>query len=84
MKKNSLLTEKTILDHPMIARINEDTPLLSTPSEDIARRVGLPLSREREIKISGSTRGKGKTLQFSNDGRTTPPQYREEYSRRYP
>ena len=67
MKKNSLLTEKTILDQSMIARINDDTPLLTTPP-DIARQVGLPLSREREIKISGSIKGLGKTLQFSNDG----------------
>ena len=78
MKKNSLLTEKTILDHPMIARINEDTPSLTAPSEDIARQVGLPLSREREIKISGSTKGLGKTLQFSNEGRVTPDQHLEE------
>ena len=55
----------------MYVRINEDTPPLTTPPEDIARQVGLPLSREREIKISGSTMRLGKTLQFSNDGINT-------------
>jgi len=61
----------------MIAIINEDTPPLTTPPEDIARQVGLPLSREREIKISGSTKGMGKTLQFSNEGRFSPDQHLE-------
>ena len=78
MKKNSLLTEKTILDQSMIANFKEYTPILITPPEDIARQVGLPLSREREIKISGSIKGLGKTLQFSNEGRITPDQHREE------
>ena len=62
----------------MITRTDGDTPFLISPSEDIARQVGLPLSREREIKISGSIKGLGKTLQFSNEGRITPDQHREE------
>ena len=72
-----------IFDQIMFTNINEDTPPLTTPPEDIARQVGLPLSREREIKISGSTKGLGKTLQFSNDGRNTLDQHRKEYARRY-